>query len=173
MIVFLWFGFAGAWLLFAGPVYQAAVELREQAFNEEEEAAFRRFAEQHPMEHVSPWWWLLPPVAYILSRRRSRAWRDEVFHAMSQEHRERFLTFQNKATGWLIVGAGALAIAVDETANLIEGMEWSLWALVPMLLVPFALGVGYTAQRMSRTRLLEHLDDDAAEARRDKDPTHR
>ncbi len=163
MSLFLWFGFVGAWLLFAGPVYQAAVELREQSFSEDDEAAFRHIAEEHPRPRVSPWWWLLPPVAYLLIRRRSREHRDAIFHAMSPEHREQFITFTNKATGWLIVGAGAFAIAVKETSDLIEGMGWPWWTLAPMLVVPFGLAVGYTAQGMARTRSLEHLEEGSAQ----------
>ncbi len=149
MIVFLWIGFVGAWLLFAGPVYQAAVELREQGFSRDEGSAFRLLVEQAPPPpRLNPLWWLLPPVAYFVNQARRRRWQQEVLHLLDPDGRERFLTFQNKAAGWLTVGMGAFAIAVKETAELIHESGWSWWLLIPMLLVPFLLSVGYTASRM-------------------------
>ena len=54
----LWCGFLGAWLLVAGPLYQAAQELDEQEFSREElaTAATRSEAGDRP----SAWWWLIP-----------------------------------------------------------------------------------------------------------------
>ncbi len=151
MIVFLWFGFVGAWLLFAGPVYQAALELREQGFDPEEGDAFRERIESLPKPpRLNAWWWLLPPVAYVMNQRRTQHWRDEAFKLLDADALERFIAFQNKAVGWLVVGAGALAIAIKESAELISESDWSWWWLIPMLVVPFLLSVGFTASRMRR-----------------------
>ena len=49
--VVAWSGFLGAWLLFAGPVYQAALELREQDAAHDVHATFAGFAQPPP---VSP-----------------------------------------------------------------------------------------------------------------------
>jgi len=50
----LWCGFLGAWLIVAGPLYQAAQELDEQEFSREElaTAATRSEAGDRP----SAWW---------------------------------------------------------------------------------------------------------------------
>jgi len=151
MLIFLWIGFLGAWLLFAGPVYQAALELREQGFSEEDGDRFReRLESLPPQPRISAWWWLVPPVAYLLHRRRSREWQAKALEVLDREDLERFITFQNKAAGWLLVGGGALAIAIKETAELIGEYDWSWWLLVPMLLVPFLVSVGFTMNRMRR-----------------------
>jgi len=161
-VLFVWIGAIGAWLLFAGPVYQAAVELRELGFDEEEQRVARERFQEMPRARpgFSPWWWLLPPVAYILAIRDHGAQRAELFKAIPAEQRARFITWQNKAAGWLIVGLGALLLAVKETAELIEAQEWPEWALAPMLVGPFLLSVGYTANRMARTRQFEHDAED-------------
>ena len=58
-----WVGFIGAWLLFVGPVYQSALELREE---EDARVSMQKALESAPPpERVSPWWWLLPPVAIV------------------------------------------------------------------------------------------------------------
>lgn len=151
MLVFLWIGFVGAWLLFAGPVYQAALELREQGFDRDDGDRLREQMASLPAPaRISPWWWLLPPVAYLLHRRAGREWRARAVEVLDQEDLERFVTFQNKAMGWLLVGAGALAIAAKETAELIDEYHWSWWLLIPMLLVPFLVSVGFTMNRMRR-----------------------
>ncbi|MBO9578521.1 MAG: hypothetical protein J7480_07110 [Microbacteriaceae bacterium] len=158
--VFPWLGFLGAWLLFAGPVYQAAVELHEEGFDEDEQQALRsRAAELPPPPRISAWWWLLPPVAYVMSVRRSKAWRREMFRAIPAEQRQHFITFQNKAAGWLIVAAGAVLIAIKETAELVEHNAWPGWAFAPLLIPPFLLSVGYTVSRMHRTRQLEAAEE--------------
>ena len=74
MAVFIaWSGFLGAWLLVAGPIYQAAIELEEEDVEREVIAEASANVEAPP--RVSPWWRLLPPVAYLLHRRRGRVHR--------------------------------------------------------------------------------------------------
>lgn len=151
-----WLGFVGAWLLFAGPVHQAAVELHEEGFDEAEHRSLEaRAARVAPPERVSAWWWLLPPVAYLLSVRRSRAWRAQLFGSLTVDERQRFISFQNKAAGWLVVAAGALLIALKETAEVIEHEAWPGWSFAPLIIVPFALGLGFTVSRMRRTQAME------------------
>ena len=153
---FPWLGFVGGWLLFAGPIHQAAVELHEQSWDTAEaEELQQRFGSIEPPPRISAWWWLLPPVAYILNSRRSRAWRERAFLLLTVEQRERFVSFSNKAAGWLIVATGAAFIAIKETAEIVERQHWPAWALVPMIVVPFALSVVYTVVRMLRTRRYE------------------
>ncbi|MGH7241467.1 MAG: hypothetical protein ACREGB_04175, partial [Candidatus Saccharimonadales bacterium] len=56
----LWLGFIGAWLLFAGPIYQAALELQDEDIEMDRIRAAGRKVEK-PAD-VSVWWWLLPPI---------------------------------------------------------------------------------------------------------------
>jgi hypothetical protein len=153
---FPWLGFVGGWLLFAGPIYQAAIELHEQSWDStEEQDVHARASALAPPPRTSAWWWLLPPVAYVLNSRRSRAWRSQVFLLLTLEQRERYIAFSNKAAGWLIVAMGASLLAVKETAEIVERQEWPAWVIAPMIVVPFALSVGYTVARMFRTRQFE------------------
>jgi hypothetical protein len=63
-------GFFGAWLLFAGPLYQANLELRA----EDVEVDRIRAAKEAPApDEVSKGWWLVPPVHRVLRRRRQEA----------------------------------------------------------------------------------------------------
>jgi len=56
-----WAGFAGAWLLVAGPIYQAAIELEAE---EIERDAIRDAAQAVPGPPPnSRWWWLIPRSA--------------------------------------------------------------------------------------------------------------
>jgi hypothetical protein len=66
--VIAWATFAGAWLLVAGPLYQGSAELGQLDVDREGiqgKAAAAQAAQARP----SPWWWLLPPVMYVLHRR--------------------------------------------------------------------------------------------------------
>jgi len=124
-LLILWAGFAGAWLLFAGPVYQASVELREEEIDHDAiESAARSVDKPKP---VSAWWWFIPPVAYILTQRNQRLYRDAALERLDAEQREQFVGFTQKARGWLIVALGAFFIAVKETWELAEGYHWQTW----------------------------------------------
>ncbi len=147
-----WCAFFGGWLLFAGPVYQAALELDEQDIDHEDVEAAAAAVPQPPP--ISPWWWLVPPVGYLLSRRRSDRYRQAVMAAMSAEQMKGFLAFVNKATGWLMVASGALLIAAKETWVLVEHYEWAVWVFWVLSVVMATLGALYTATRMSRSHRL-------------------
>ena len=154
----LWCGFFGAWLLVAGPVYQAALELLEQDFERDE---FERVASSVPRpEHVSAWWWLLPPVAYWIRRRRNDAYQHAVLAVMTPEQVGSAVSYIDKAFGWILVGLGGLFIAVKETWDLSEHYEWPAgvcWAIIAVML---ALCAWNTRARLGRTRsVLASLSD--------------
>jgi hypothetical protein len=117
-VLITWSGFLGAWLLVAGPLFQAAVELDEQG---DKWLGLNRAAQAAgPQPRLSPWWWLLPPVAYVLQRRRQRDRRQQVFDSLTTEEVEGFIGLTSVATGWAMVAAGAFFIAVKETYEVIE-----------------------------------------------------
>lgn len=147
-----WAGFLGAWLLVAGPVYQAALELQEEEVDRE---ALLRTKDTVPRpDPVSWWWWLLPPVAFVLQRRASGEYREAVIKAIPGEVVQQFVHFQDKAMGWLLVAAGAFLIAIKETWQLAEEQGWSELAFWLLLVLMLLVTLGYTAYRMRRTSSL-------------------
>jgi hypothetical protein len=148
--VIAWFGFLGGWLLVTGPIYQASIELREEAF--ERDALASAGSSVMPEPKVSGWWWVLPPVYWLLTRARRQRQEHATLAALTAEQREQFASFMAKALGWMLVGAGAFFIAVKETYELAELYEWHLavfWALVVVMPV---LSFSYTAASSIRTR---------------------
>ena len=144
-----WAGFLGAWLLVAGPVYQAALELQEEEVDRD---AFADVKDSVPRpEPLSGWWWLLPPVAFLKQQSMSNAYRDDVVKAMPGAVIQQFVHFQDKAMGWLLVAAGAFFIAVKETWELRQIQEWEstpFWVLLVLMLL---LTLGFTVYRMRRS----------------------
>ena len=117
-----WSGFLGAWLLFAGPLYQGAIELLEQD---------RMSADGRPTDLPAPpppsaWWWLLPPAMLTLRRRRSRAYRRAVLARLTPQQQAERAGFMDKAAGWFVVATGGTLIAIKETGELVEHHEWPL-----------------------------------------------
>jgi hypothetical protein len=145
-----WCGFAGAWLLFGGPVYQAALELQEQDIERDRMAELGDQVEGAPS--VSRWWWLLPPVWYALERRRRKQWRSAVLAAMAPSEVEALVNYIDKATAWLFVGLGGFLIATKETWELVEHYEWPayvFWILAAAMLI---VASANAALRLARTR---------------------
>jgi len=157
-------GCLGAWLLVAGPIYQAAIELREEEFDRDQ--LMVTAANLPQPERMSAWWWLLPPVAYLRQRAIRGRYRDAMLEALPPEQLEQAIAFMNKATGWLIVALGAFFIAIKETWELVELYEWPIaifWVLVvlmPVLCVTFATG------QLLRTSRALKKDEAASSARR-------
>ncbi len=141
-----WCGFFGAWLLFAGPVYQAALELeQEQRIRTEIEAALQR-ATLPP--RPSRWWWLLPPVGFVRSRRYAQQQRNAMIEQISPQHLAELIRYLHKATGWALVALGAFLIAVKETAELVEHVDGPWWVAVVAVLGMATLAALYTAVRI-------------------------
>lgn len=145
-----WFGFAGAWLLVSGPVFQASVELRAEG------EATSRFGEAlrgaPPPKKVSSWWWLLPPVRVLISSRRRDDARRTFLATLSAEDLELITRYINIARGWMLVGLGAWLIALKETYELGEHYEWPMvvyWALVVSM---SGIAVGVTAVSARKER---------------------
>ena len=144
--VILVLGALGAWLLVAGPLFQAALELQEQEIDREEIDKVTSSVEAQPS--MSPWWWLLPPVAYLKQRNLSKAHRQAVMNALGPRQVEQTISFLNKASGWMIVAAGAFLIAIKESWEVVEHFEWPLWAFIVIVVLAPLLCIGHTAIRM-------------------------
>ena len=124
-------GFIGAWLLVAGPLYQAALELQEQDIDGDALQAVEGSVPVPPKP--SGWWWLLPPVAYAKMSARRAQHRQAVLEALGPEQLEQTVRFFNKARGWAAVATGAFFIAIKETYELVELLEWPIgvfWAVI-------------------------------------------
>ena len=156
-------GFLGAWLLVAGPLYQATIELREEEFDREGMNAAASTVEAPPA--LSPWWWLLPPVAYLLNRRRSRAHRTAIVGALAPAHVEQMVSFLGKANGWMIVAVGAFLLGVKETWELCEILEWPGWAFWIMVPLALALCILNVVASEARANRLLTRDKEAARTR--------
>lgn len=153
-LVILIGGFLGAWLLVAGSVYQAALELRDQdiAVDHLRAAGEKR----HRPKHVSSWWWLLPPVKIILEKKSKDAYRSEYFNNLSKDDSAALLSFMNKATAWLYVGLGGLLIAAKETYELSEHLHVYNWIFFITVFVLLLLALSNTAIRVRRSERILH-----------------
>ena len=145
--VILWVTFAGAWLLVAGPLYQGSVELAELDFDREGIQG-RAAAVQAAQGRPSAWWWLLPPVMYVLHRRWYRELRHSMLAQLTQAQREQLTSFQSKATGWFTVAGGATLLAVGETWQLVEHFDWRVWVFWLLIVVMLTAAVLTTAVLM-------------------------
>jgi hypothetical protein len=144
----LWAGFFGAWLLVAGPLHQARVELAEEEFEREQ---FEEVVDVvGPPTRVSPWWWLLPPVRLYLGHRAKDRWDRQVWLALPDEDFEALSSFMSKARGWLLVGAGGFLIATKETWELVEGHEWPVGLFWVLVVGMAGVCVAYTVLQAAR-----------------------
>ncbi|MFD5091599.1 hypothetical protein ACFWMR_13420 [Amycolatopsis thailandensis] len=149
-----WSAFLGGWLLVAGPMYQGALELREES----ERFGDLRSVKEAPRpsfgKPVSRWWWLLPPVAIAKERRRRAKAHREIMNSLTTEQRRTMATFANKARGWFIVTGGAFFIALKETWHLNHLYHWPLWTYFALVLVPLMLSFAHTSRGVRLTVLI-------------------
>jgi hypothetical protein len=146
--VIAWCGFVGAWLLVAGAIYQAALELQEQ--DVERERIEEVTSHVPAPDRLSAWWWLLPPVRYLLAQRRQQRWRRDMTAALTHEDLEALINLINKARGWLLVGAGGLLLAIKETWELHEHYEcpqYVFWGLAVVAGLTAALNTVLSVRR--------------------------
>jgi hypothetical protein len=152
-----WAGFLGAWLLVAGPMFQASLELREETFDRE---SFHAVSTQvEPQPPVSGWWWLLPPVAYVKNRRRAKAERDAMMRLLPVDEREKLVGFMNKANGWAFVALGAFFIALKETFELAELYEAPIAVFWIAVVVMSIIAIANTVIRQLQAEGALHVDD--------------
>jgi hypothetical protein len=154
--IIAWCGFVGAWLLVAGPVYQAAVELSDQEMAREDVERLTDHLDRSHIEgappRVSSWWWLFPPVLYLKHRRREATLRQLMLSQLTPEQAGIVIDYLNKSTGWLLVGAGGLLIATKETWELREHFEWPVWIFWVLCVVMAVLCLANAGRRMERSQ---------------------
>lgn len=142
--------FVGSWLLVAGAIYQAALELTEQEMDREEIASATSSVQRPARD--SAWWWLLPPVAYVRQIRRSRGHRLAILNALGTKQLRQTVTFFNKTNGWLTVAGGAFLLAVSATWDLRDTFDWPVALFWVLLVVGMIVSIGTTVRRMIQTQ---------------------
>jgi hypothetical protein len=143
----LWATFAGAWLLVAGPLYQGSVELADLEFDR---AGIQGTAAAVQTAHGRPsaWWWLLPPVMYLLQRRWYNAMRQAMLAQLTPVQRRQMAGLQSKSVGWFTVAAGATLLASDETWLVTQHYRWPVWLFWLLFAVMLTAAVLNTAALM-------------------------
>ena len=147
----LWSAFLGGWLLFAGPLYQAAQELEAEEVSREE---IEKYRDVQVGDRPSAWWWLIPPLGYLKQHRFQQRQYDALVATMPAELLTNWVSFINKATGWFYVAAGAFLIALKETYELVEEHHWPTAVFWVLVVVMAALAIVNTAARINRTHVL-------------------
>lgn len=143
-------GFLGAWLLVAGPLYQAALELRDENLEQDH---FDKAREQvNNVPHVSVWWWLIPPVKVYLERRRDARFRREFMNHLSDTDLEAMVSFMSKATGWAVVSLGGFLLAVNETYELTKVFDAPIHLFWILLVVGLFASIFYVISRVRRSQ---------------------
>ena len=155
--VIAWVTFAGAWLLVAGPLYQGSVELNELDVDRagiEGKAAAAQGTQARP----SAWWWLLPPVMYLLHRRWYKALRQAVLAQLTPTQREQMASFQSKTAGWFTVAAGATLLATGETWQIVQHHGWPVWLFWLLIVAMLSAAILNTAVLMISDARTRHAD---------------
>jgi hypothetical protein len=153
-LVILIGGFLGAWLLVAGSVYQAALELRDQDFAFDHIREAGQQARQTGQQHPSAWWWLLPPAKIILEQKHDRAFRKEFFGKLNRTDSEAMLSLMNKSTAWLYVGLGGFLLAAKETYELDQYLHVNLSIFFVVTFILLAASVFNTASHIRRSETI-------------------
>ena len=136
-----WVGFAGVWLLFAGPLFQANVELDAEA---EAMNRMREAGTSGPRPTRSRWWWLFPPARAFQVAEQRRVKEQAIIEAMLPEDQDSVKRYLRTARGWMLVGLGAWLIAVHHTFGFGQERGWpremTLAAVAGMTLLMMSLG---------------------------------
>lgn len=115
------------------------------------------------LPRMSAWWWLLPPVGYVLSRRQHRGYRQSVMTSLTRKQLEQLIRFADKANGWIFIALGAFLVAIADTWQLREIYHWPPWVYILVMAVMLFASAFNTAIRMKRSHdILNSADGEAA-----------
>lgn len=148
-LIILIAGFIGAWLLVAGSVYQAALELQEQRIDGERLRDLGSKMARPP--RVSAWWWLLPPIMIILVKRQREKYQKAYYDLLTVEESELILSYFHKSTAWLYVSFGGFLLAAKETYELDGHLHLNLAFFFVAIIVLLVASVMNTAVRIHRS----------------------
>jgi hypothetical protein len=121
----------------------------ELDFDREAVEGIKASAARMARDRPSAWWWLLPPVMYVLHRRWTKAFRQATFAQLTEAQHKKLASFRNKATGWFTVAPGATLLAAGETWQIIEHYRWPVWLFWLLVAIMLAVALLNTAVRMS------------------------
>ena len=110
----------------------------------------RHAADASPPAPISPWWWLLPPVAIALRYRQSHQLQQTAQAVLDPEHIDTLKRLSDKANAWLIVAGGAFLRAVAETWSLRQSYAWDEWVFRLLVVAMAAACVLVTSYRVHR-----------------------
>lgn len=134
----------GAWLLVAGPIFQAYIELTDADLQVFEVRKRLSKLNIEPPKPVSKWLWLFPPAHFLSTKRIKEDHRMQITMNMDDDTYDLFSSFLHKARGWFLVASGATLIAIKETFELVERLEWSKGIFFCLVIVCFIIAVGNT-----------------------------
>lgn len=134
-----WGVYLGGWLLVAGPLIQSRLEL--EAEGSELGGIRGKLRATAPPTRLSRWWWLLPPLALYLTRRRQAAYIGTLHGLLTDEELRKLGHFFAVARAWMLVAGGAALIALKETYELSHHQHWEPWGFwILTVLAVFAVG---------------------------------
>jgi hypothetical protein len=145
-----WCGFVGGWLLVVGPLQQSALELEAEV--RESIEAGRKLRALPRVAAPSPWWWLVPPVAYLQRMRVRREQVRAAREALEPHEIRRLERIGDVARAWAFVAGGAFLIAVTETWMLRESYGWDEWVFWALVVVMIGVCSAFTTYRTHRRR---------------------
>ena len=126
-------GVLGAWLLFAGPIYQANVDLNAESAAIDLVRSRVKSAVDIP--RISHWWWLFPPMRiWLVTRRRHEVGR-QAKAVLDADEVQLMVRYYQAARGWLLVGLGAWLLLIKEVLTVGESAGWSALGIGSFLTV--------------------------------------
>ncbi|MGY3702935.1 hypothetical protein BW731_04480 [Vagococcus martis] len=98
-------GILGVWGLFSFPLYQAFLELSEQAITFTQHINIEK-----NFKKISPWLWLFPPLKISREKKRALSIIHEI--TLSDDEAKNMMTYFDKATAWFYVATAGLFNAI-------------------------------------------------------------
>jgi len=125
----------GPWFLFAGALFQAALEFHESS---EEllqlRSRMRDLAKQVALpKEISGWWWLLPPVKFYLEKQRDKIVRQKFREKASDQDVRMSRRYQSHAMAWGIVSLGAWLVAASALADWLYE-KLAIWLIIVIII---------------------------------------